>query len=183
MASAFRRTFCTLRPGTPVIEIRDERPADVAAIRELTTRAFGQEEEARIIDRLRSNGAAMLSLVAAREDRVLGHIMYSPVLVGGVSGAGLGPMAVVPEHQRQGIGTRLVEQGNRRLQETGCPFIVVVGHPRFYPRFGFVPASTHGISCEWNVPDDVFMVLMLDRMRMRSVSGLARYRPEFKELS
>ena len=125
----------------------------------------------------------MLSLVAAREDRVLGHIMYSPVLIGGVSGAGLGPMAVVPEHQRQGIGTRLVEQGNRRLQEAGCPFIVVVGHPLFYPRFGFVPASTHGISCKWNVPDDVFMVLVLDRTRMRGAAGQARYRPEFSEPS
>jgi putative acetyltransferase len=132
---------------------------------------------------LRANGAALLSLVAALDDQVVGHIMYSPVLVGEVAAAALGPMAVLPQHQRQGIGGKLVEAGNRKLKESGCPFIIVVGHPNFYPRFGFTPASTCGITCEWEMPDDVFIVLALDDSKMAGVSGLARYRPEFSTVS
>jgi len=65
----------------------------------------------------------------------------------------------------------------------GCPFILVVGHAAYYPRFGFRPASTYGIVCEWDVPDNVFMVLVTDPEKMRGVSGLARYRPEFSNVS
>jgi putative acetyltransferase len=166
-----------------LIDIRQERPADVPAIRDLNTRAFGQEQEANIVDALRKNGAASLSLVATLNGRVVGHIMYSPVTVGHVTGAGLGPMAVLPEHQRQGIGTRLVEAGNRQLKETGCPFIVVLGHADYYPRFGFTAASAHGITCEWDVPDGVFLVLVLDPIETKGVSGPAKYRCEFSTVS
>jgi putative acetyltransferase len=109
--------------------------------------------------------------------------MYSPLEVGRVTGAGLGPMAVLPEHQRQGVGSQLVEAGNRQLGESGCPFIVVMGHADYYPRFGFVPASAQGITCEWEVPEDVFLVLVLDRGTMQGVSGLAKYRHEFSSVS
>ena len=95
----------------------------------------------------------------------------------------MGPMAVVPGSQRRGIGHRLVETGNRMLQDSGCPFIIVVGHAAYYPRFGFTPASIAGISCEWNVPDDVFMLLVLDQQKMMGISGLATYRHEFSNLS
>jgi putative acetyltransferase len=167
-----------------LIEIREERPGDVAAIRDLNKRTFGQDQEGNIVDALRSNGAALLSLVATRNGRVVGHIMYSPLSVGGeVTGAALGPMAVLPEHQRQGIGSELVEAGNRKLQDAGCPFIIVLGHANYYPRFGFRPASTHGIKCEWEVPDDVFMLLVLDQAKMQGVSGLAKYRHEFSSVS
>ena len=121
-----------------------------------------QDQEGNIVDALRSNGAASLSLVATLDGRVVGHIMYSPASVeGGVTGAALGPMAVHPAHQRQGIGTKLVEAGNRKLKDTGYPFIIVVGHAEYYPRFGFKGASSHGITCEWELPDDVFMLLVL----------------------
>ncbi len=165
------------------IEIREEGPGDVAIIRDLNKLAFGQDQEGNIVDALRSNGAALLSLVATVSGRVVGHIMYSPLSLGEVVGAGLGPMAVLPEHQRQGIGSKLVEAGNQKLKEAGCPFIIVVGHADFYPRFGFRPASTYGITCEWEVPDDVFMVLVLDQAKMHGVSGLAKYRPEFSTVS
>jgi putative acetyltransferase len=88
-------------------------------------------------------------------------------------------MAVLPECQRQGIGAKLIDAGNRQLKDDGCPFIVVVGHPEYYPRFGFKPARAQGIACEWEVPDDVFMVLVLDPGKMQGVSGLAKYRREF----
>jgi putative acetyltransferase len=167
-----------------VIEIREERPDDMAAVRDLNRRAFGQDQESNIVDSLRADGAALLSLVATLNDRVVGHIMYSPAIIAGnVTGAALGPMAVVPECQRQGIGSKLVEAGNRKLKDSGCPFILVVGHADYYPRFGFRPASAHGIKCEWDVPDDVFMLLVLDEAKMEGVSGLANYRHEFSNVS
>ena len=165
-----------------LIEIRQERPRDITAIRDVNKRAFERDHEANIVDALRSNGAARLSLVATLNDRVVGHIMYSPLAVGEVTGAGLGPMAVLPEHQRQGVGSKLIEAGNGQLKDAGCPFIVVVGHSDFYPRFGFRPARAHGITCEWAVPDEVFMLLVLDPVRMHGVSGLARYRHEFSSV-
>jgi putative acetyltransferase len=110
--------------------------------------------------------------------------MYSSTSVdGNVIGAALGPMAVLPEFQHQGIGSKLIEAGNQKLKDVGCPFIVVVGHADYYPRFGFRPASKHGIKCEWHVPDDVFMLLVLDEAQMAGVSGLAKYRHEFSTVS
>jgi putative acetyltransferase len=161
------------------VRIRPEQAADFAAIREVNRRAFGQEQEGVIVDALRANGAALLSLVASLDDRIVGHILYSPARVGDLSGAALGPMAVLPDHQRQGIGSRLVEAGNQQLREAGCPFVVVVGHPAFYPRFGFQPARTYGLACEWEIPDEVFMVKVLDGSRVWDTAGLVRYRPEF----
>jgi putative acetyltransferase len=161
-----------------LIDIREERSADLIAIREINTRAFGQTQEADIVDALRSNRAALVSLVAVRHGRIVGHIMYSPASVGAIPGAALGPMAVLPECRRQGIGSQLVAAGNRKLGEAGCPFVVVVGHAQYYPRFGFRPARSYGISCEWDVPDDVCMILLLNPEMMRGVSGVVKYRPE-----
>jgi putative acetyltransferase len=162
-----------------MVAIRQEHPADLAAIREIHRRAFGQEQEGAIVDALRAHGAMTLSLVASVSDRIVGHILYSPARVGDLVGAALGPMAVLPEDQRQGIGSSLVETGNEQLRQACCPFVVVVGHPAFYPRFGFSPGRTVGLTCEWEVPDDVFMVHVLDNARMRGVAGLVRYRREF----
>jgi putative acetyltransferase len=166
-----------------LVEIREERPDDITAVRELNRRAFGQDQEANIVDALRANGAALPSLVAAADDQVVGHIISSPLSIGGVSGAALGPMAVLPECQRQGIGSKLVETGNRKLKDAGLPFILVVGHADYYPRFGFKPARDHGVKCEWDVPDNAFMLLVLDQAKMESVSGLAKHRNEFSTVS
>jgi putative acetyltransferase len=155
----------------------------VAAIRELNKLAFGQDQEGDIVDALRSHGAASLSLVATENGRVVGHIMYSPASVGNVIGVGLGPMAVLPEHQRRGVGSKLVDEGSRKLKEAGCPFVIVLGHANYYPRFGFRPARAQGVTCEWDVPDDVFMLLVLNQTRMQGVSGAAKYRPEFSTVS
>jgi len=166
------------------IEIREEQPSDIQAIREVNRRAFGQDQEGNIVDALRTNRAALLSLVAMLNDQIVGHIMYSPLLIGGsVEAAALGPMAVLPEHQRQGIGSQLVDAGNRKLKEAGCPLIIVVGHADFYARFGFASASAHGITCEWDVPDDAFMLLVLDQAKAKGVSGFATYRHEFSTIS
>ncbi len=166
-----------------MIQIREERATDVTAIRDVNRRAFGHDREGSIVDALRLNGAVLLSLVATLGGQVVGHIMYSPLSVCNISGAALGPMAVLPEYQRQGIGSRLIEAGNRTLKERGCPVIVVVGHADYYPRFGFKPANAYGISCEWDVPDNVFMALVLNPENTQGMSGLAKYRHEFSSVS
>ena len=165
-----------------MIEIRQERPGDVDAIRRVNRAAFEQDQEGELVDALRGAGAAMLSLVAVADGEVVGHVLYSPATIGMLSGAALAPMAVLPEFQRQGIGTRLVETGNRMLKDSGCPFVIVVGHPHYYPRFGFVPARPLGITCAWKVPDDVFMILVFDAVAMHGACGLARYRDEFSNV-
>jgi len=166
-----------------MIQVREERQGDVAAIYELNRLAFGTDQEGNLIDALRANGGVTLSLVATLDQRVLGHILFSPATINDVAGVALGPMAVSPEHQRQGIGSKLVEAGAARLKESGCPFVIVVGHPQFYPRFGFKPASSFGITSEWELPEDVFMVSALDPSKLAGVSGLAKYRAEFSSVS
>jgi putative acetyltransferase len=166
-----------------LLTVREERPADIEAIRAVNLQAFGQSGEGLLVDALRSNDGVLLSLVATRNGDVLGHILFSPVTVRSgreqITGAGLGPMSVLPGHQRQGIGGKLVEAGKQKLHGLGLPFIVVLGHPEYYPRFGFEPASRYAIRCEWDVPDNVFMILVMDPPTMIGISGLAEYRPEF----
>jgi putative acetyltransferase len=164
------------------IDIREEVANDILAIREVNRRAFGSDHEGTIVDALRTNNAVSLSLVATLNGGVVGHVLYSPAVIGTVEGAALGPMAVLPEHQRQGIGSRLVATGNDKLQIAGCPFVIVIGHPAFYPRFGFTPAHRLGITCEWNVPGDAFMVLVMDA-KAGALHGLAEYRQEFSTAS
>jgi len=162
-----------------VIEIRDEQPDDIDAVREVNRQAFGQPDEGRIVDALREHDGVLVSLVAVIHGTVVGHIMFSPLTVGSLVGAGLGPMAVLPEYQRRGIGSRLVRQGLERLRRDGCPFIVVIGHPEFYPRFGFQPAGARGLSCQWEVDADAFMVAVLNADVSGNLAGMAKYRPEF----
>lgn len=89
-------------------------------------------------------------------------------------------MAVLPEGQRQGIGSRLVRSGLDRLRDQACPFVIVLGHPKYYPRFGFERASKYGINSQWaGVPDEAFMIIVFDEGALQGVSGVARYRAEF----
>jgi len=110
---------------------------------------------------------------------VVGHIVFSPLKVASVEGAALGPMAVLPAHQRNGIGSRLVERGLERLRAGGCPFVVVIGHADFYPRFGFRPARDYGLACAWDVPAEAFMVNVLNPGIADRLTGVAEYRAEF----
>jgi putative acetyltransferase len=147
--------------------------------------AFGQPQEADVVDKLRQNCPDLLSLVAVMDNRVVGHILFSPATIQGrdgtLHGMGLAPMGVLPEYQRQGIGSQLVRTGITELKNGRCPFVIVLGHAEYYPRFGFERASAHGIRSEWDVPDEAFMILVLDEPEMRGISGVARYQPEFAE--
>ena len=169
------------------VTIHLESAADVPGVRQVNERAFGQPAEAGLVEKLRHTCADSLSLVA-EDDAIVGHVLFTPVVIESaerrVAGMGLGPMAVRPERQRQGIGSQLVRRGLDILRERQCPFVVVVGHPEYYPRFGFQAASKHGLVSQWDsVPDEAFMVLVLDARAMAGASGVARYRDEFNEVT
>ena len=169
-----------------MVTIREEQPGDISAVRELNETVFGEPTEASIIDAIRAACPASVSLVAVDDDQVVGHIFFSPVLAPGeneaVQGMGLGPMAVVPKRQRQGIGSLLVKAGIETLRERNSPFLIVLGHPEYYPHFGFRPASQNGLLCQWDaVPDEAFMALVLDEATAARASGIVRYRDEFDQ--
>lgn len=166
--------------------IRLEQSSDINDIHDVNEKAFGQSKEANIIDNIRKNCDDVLSLVAIEKDKIVGHILFSPVTIEGehgvVKGMGLAPMAVLPEFQRQGIGSQLVNMGIEQLRKRKCPFIIVLGHPEYYPSFGFVSAARFGIKSQWEgIPDNVFMILWLDTSIMHQIRGIAKYRSEFNE--
>jgi putative acetyltransferase len=166
-----------------VIIVRSEKPEDIPAIRIVVEQAFGRAAEADLVDALRRNGKAILSLVAEDDGHIAGHVLFSPVALRSneteLTGVGLAPLAVVPDRQNQRIGSMLVEEGLKRLREDGYRFIVVLGHPHYYPRFGFIPAGRFNIKSEYNVADDVFMAMELQTGALQDQSGIARYQPEF----
>jgi len=165
------------------LTIRPERDGDAEAIRAVTAAAFPSADEANLVDALRHQRAAVVSLVAAAEGKVVGHILVSPVTLDGghVGILGLAPMAVCPDRQRQGIGSELVRAGLDASRDQGAAAVVVVGHPAFYPRFGFIPASRFALRCEYDVADDVFMALELSPGALRT-GGFIRYHPAFAAL-
>lgn len=170
-----------------VIAVRFERPEDLAQVRRINEVAFGQPAEAELVDRLRAACPEALSLVAEVEGRVVGHILFTPVVIEAqppLVGMGLGPMAVLPDLQRQGVGSALVRRGLELLRERDVPFVIVVGHPEYYPRFGFERASRHGLASPWDgIPDEAFMVTILDPAQVSGATGVVRYRPEFDEVA
>lgn len=168
-----------------MIVIRPEIPEDIPAIREINRRAFETPVEAALVDTLRASRAMTLSLVALLEGVPTGHICFSPVMVVGAHGrfeaTGLGPMAVLPERQRSGIGSELVKTGLEELRQMGAPAVFVLGHAGFYPRFGFLPASHRSIHFSMDVPDEAFMLLELRPGALQGISGTVYYRQEFYE--
>ncbi len=169
-----------------MLRIRQEMPTDVSAIHELNVAAFAQSTEADIVDFLRDAGALRYSLVAIDGMEIVGHLAFSPVTISDgsrvVDALGLGPMAVSPSCQRHGIGTRLVNFWLEQLAEERDNLVVVVGHPDYYPRFGFRRAKPYGIRREHDVPDEAFMVLELRRGALDQISGVVRFHPVFDEV-
>ncbi len=167
-------------------QIRPEKPEDIPAIHALNAAAFPTPAEADLVDTLREQDAHVLSLVAEDEDRVVGHILFSPVVIetasGHIDALGLAPMAVLPERQREGIGSRLVATGLTQCTALDYPAVVVLGHPDYYPRFGFIQADQRGITCEFPSPPEAFMVKELCAGTLDGRSGVAKYHPAFYDL-
>jgi len=166
------------------IEIREETRADIGPIWSVNKPAFGRVDEAALVDRLRQAGKISVSLVAWIDVYAVGHILFTPVQIEQcpVPAVGLGPMAVLPNFQGRGFGGRLIKAGLKRCRERGYGLVVVVGHPDYYPKFGFVPASEYGLRCEFDPPPEAFMVRELIPGVLQQTSGLVKYTEEFSEV-
>ncbi len=163
--------------------VRPEQPADLAAIHRVLRQAFAREAEAALVDRLRQRGVSTLSLVAVEAGQVVGHILFTPVTItssaANSEAVALGPLAVAPARQRRGLGSALVRAGLGRLRRAGHAAVIVLGHPDYYPRFGFKPAQSFGIRWEHPVPDEAFMALELHAGALAGRGGVVKYQPEF----
>ncbi len=164
--------------------VRAESPEDTEGIGAVHRLAFAQDDEADLVKRLRSNGKVILSLVAIDQGRVVGNTLFTPARIRAQDGVetpavALGPVAVLPERQKQGIGSSMIRAGLAQMTETGPGICILLGHPEYYPRFGFEPASRYGIRCQWQVPEPAFMVLALQDGGLDGVTGTAYYAPEF----
>ena len=169
------------------LEIRPEEPDDAPSIRAVNTAAFGRPEEARLVDALREAGALPLSLVAVYSGEIIGHIAFSRVELGEStcrnSALALAPMAVHPQFQRQSVGSRLVEVGLGHAAAWGADLVIVLGHPSFYPRFGFVPAGPLGIQCPCKAPSEAFMVREITPNAVATHQGIVSYHAAFNSIA
>jgi putative acetyltransferase len=168
--------------------VRPESPQDYTAIDEVNRAAFGQDNEARLVARLRESAGfdPGLSLVAVRDGVIVGHILFSPIVIASeadeVPALALAPIAVLPARQREGIGSQLVREGLAACRQAGHPIVIVVGHPDYYPRFGFTRAGPLGLRAPLPVPDEAFMALALVPGELDGVRGTVRYPPPFEEV-
>jgi putative acetyltransferase len=164
--------------------IRAEERRDLAAVHAVNVSAFETPAEANLVDALGEEAQPLISLVAEDNGAILGHIMFSPVSLSGhpaLRMMGLAPMAVAPEHQRKGIGSALVRAGLEQCKQLGFGAVVVLGHPAYYPRFGFSPSARFGIGCEYEVPEEVFMVVELQAGFLDGASGKVKYHAAFND--
>lgn len=167
-----------------MVTIRPELPEDIPAVRRVHEAAFPTAAEADLVDRLRSNGKAAVSLVAQHERGIIGHILFSPVTFdppAAVVAFGLAPMAVVPGHEKHAVGRRLVQNGLAECHALGACLVVVLGDPQYYGRFGFERASRHSLRNEFGAEDE-FMVFLLDARAHPTPGTLVKYAPEFSAL-
>jgi putative acetyltransferase len=164
-------------PGRTII--RPERPADVLAIHRLHEEAFPTPAEARLVDALRASGGLVISLVAEEAGEIAGHVALSPVSTGASPGGlGLAPLAVASGCRRRGVGHSLVRTGLDASRRAGSAFVVVLGEPAYYERFGFTAASGWGLLDEYGA-GPAFQVLELRPGGVPRGAGLVRYAEEF----
>ncbi len=169
-----------------MLSFASETNDDIARIREVAIAAFDQTSEAELIEAIRHtpNFIPELSIMAVEDGKVLGHILFSPIGIEGqeqtVPALALAPLAVTPVRQREGIGSQLVQVGLSKCRELSYSIVVVLGHPHYYPRFGFQKASQFGIQAPFPVPDEAFMVQELIPNALRNVRGMVRYPAYFE---
>jgi putative acetyltransferase len=160
-------------------------PEDRASIHYVNQEAFGRNQEADLVDKLRKRGVLTVSLVAVQDIAIVGHIAFSPVEIASeksnFGALTLAPVAVLPAHQNKGIGSQLITAGLEECHRLGHEIIVLAGHPNYYPRFGFIRACPKGIECEFEVPDEAWMIAELKQGALAGRQGKVRFQPEFRE--
>ena len=166
--------------------IRREDEKDYDTVYKVVKTAFetmeladGDEQD--LVNRLRESQAFIpeLSLVAECDGKVIGHILFTKMKIGDHPSLALAPVAVLPEYQKQGVGAKLIIEGHRIARELGYGSVIIVGHPAYYPRFGYTPASTWNITAPFEVPDEAFMAMELVEGGLNGVSGEIEYAKEF----
>ena len=165
--------------------IRAQNKNDRDAVYAVNASAFETPSETNLVDALLEQAQPVVSLLAEDNGEVVGHIMFSPVSLSGypdLKMMGLAPMAVAPEHQRKGIGSALVRAGLEQCKQLGFAAVVVLGHPEYYPRFGFLPSSRFGIDSEYEVPEEVFMVMELQPGALSGKTGRVKYHAAFNNV-
>ncbi|GJM40743.1 MAG: N-acetyltransferase [Ardenticatenaceae bacterium] len=165
------------------LEIRPETAVEAQKVYAVEAAAFGRPAEADLVQKLQQADVDTISLIAVQDDEVVGHILFSPVTIkndeGDYTAVALGPVAVSPNHQKKGIGAELCRSGLAACQQAGYELAFVLGHPSYYPRFGFAPSAPFGLRCQFDVPDELFMVLELVPGAMNGKQGIVNYHPHF----
>ena len=177
-----RRAGVRQRAQSDMYIIRNEQPEDVPGVRHVNMTAFETSLEADLVDALRQHVDSLISIVAVENETIVGHILFSPVTLSShpdMPIMGLAPHAVVPERQRQGIGSARVLAGPEECRRSGIVAVVVLGHAEYYARFGFAPASVFTLVSEYDVPDDVCMAIELETAVLKGKSGTIGYHAAF----
>ncbi|MEO0513611.1 MAG: N-acetyltransferase [Planctomycetota bacterium] len=162
-----------------MVHIRAEQPGDEQAIHAVNAAAFPEDSEARLVDALRDAGNLTVSMVAVEDDRIVGHVAFSPVTTeSGVLGMGLAPVAVLESHRRRGIAASLINAGLEACKSMDAGWMVVLGDPAYYSRFGFITASEFGLRDEYG-GEDAFQAMELREGATPRNAGLVKYAPQF----
>ena len=168
------------------MDIREEQASDIEAIWKINVDAFETDAEASLVNALRNSDCIYISLVSELENKAVGHILFTLVELSGNKNklkiVGLAPMAVLNKYQNKGIGSKLVEAGLDKCKLLGYDAVVVLGHPNYYPKFGFVPSIKYGIKSEYEVPDEVFMILELIPKSLKNHEGVIKYHEAFNSV-
>jgi putative acetyltransferase len=170
-----------------MVTIRREKPEDYPVVGEVNRLAFGGEYEARLVEKIRQASGFIpdLSLVAEVGGKVVGHILFSVIHIQTetrmIPVLALAPVAVLPDYQNHGIGSLLIREGIKKCEQLGHSVIILLGHPDYYPRFGFKPAGQRGLKLPFDAPDEAFMVFEILPHGLDGISGTVVYPPEFNE--
>ena len=168
-----------------MVEIRQENKNDYEEIYNVVKTAFetaehsdGNEQDLVVALRNSDSFIPELSLVAIKDNKIVGHILFTKIKIGNHEELALAPLAVLPEYQKQGIGSKLIQQGHKIAKELGYHYSIVLGSETYYPKFGYVPAIQYGIKAPFEVSNENFMAIKLNDIDIE-IKGTVQYAKEF----